>query len=160
MGQQLTTRAKGIGFEVTKVVFRGYGAPQRLQKMHDDAIERRTKLALERENEEQEQRLQDMKLEREEDRLRKRMHMEVETKDHERKLQRAAHEAKQHELENDRAAQLRHFVNIKQELGLSADQLSSYLISSEQGPPGKLVQIVAKDGSNTGNNSFIIQDSA
>merc|ERR1712087_613642 len=38
--QQLTSRAKGIGFEVTKVVFRGYGAPQRLQKMHDDALER------------------------------------------------------------------------------------------------------------------------
>ena len=33
---------------MTKVVFRGYGAPQRLQKMHDDAIERRTKLVLDR----------------------------------------------------------------------------------------------------------------
>merc|ERR1712151_184543 len=84
---QLTSRAKGIGFEVTKVVFRGYGAPQRLQRMHDDAIERRTKLALERENEEQEQQLQDMKLEREEARLRKRRQMEWETKAHERELQ-------------------------------------------------------------------------
>merc|ERR1712228_378582 len=73
---QLTSRAKGIGFEVTKVVFRGYGAPQRLQKMHDDAIERRTKLALDSENENQEQRLQDMKLAREEERLRKRQKME------------------------------------------------------------------------------------
>merc|ERR1712187_616394 len=71
---QLTTRATGIGFEVTKVVFRGYGAPQRLQKMHDDAIERRTKLALDRENEDQEQQLLDMKLVHEEERLRKRMH--------------------------------------------------------------------------------------
>merc|ERR1719386_260924 len=64
--KQLTHRAEGIGFEVTKVVFRGYGAPQRLQKMHDDAIERRTKLVLDRENQEQEQQLQDIKLEREE----------------------------------------------------------------------------------------------
>merc|ERR1711881_18276 len=70
--QQLTSRAKGIGYEVTKVVFRGYGAPQRLQKMHDDAIERRTKLALDRETEEQEQGLEDMRLEHEEERLRKR----------------------------------------------------------------------------------------
>merc|ERR1712151_1262993 len=93
--QQLTSRAQGIGFEVTKVVFRGYGAPQRLQKMHDDAIERRTKLALDRENEEQEQRLQDMKLDREEGRLRKRRQMEKETKAHERKLQQAAHELQQ-----------------------------------------------------------------
>merc|ERR1711920_500471 len=77
---QLTSRARGIGFEVTKVVFRGYGAPQRLQKMHDDAIERRTKLALERENEDQEQQLQDMKLEHEEERVRTRQRMEKETK--------------------------------------------------------------------------------
>merc|ERR1712232_144163 len=87
--QQLTTRAKGIGFEITKVVFRGYGAPSRLQKMHDDAIERRTKLALERENEDQEQHLLDMKLEHEEERLRRRRQMEMDTKEHERKLQRA-----------------------------------------------------------------------
>merc|ERR1712188_262705 len=80
---QLTSRAKGIGFEVTKVVFRGYGAPQRLQKMHDDAIERRTKLALDRENEDQEQTLQDMKIAREQERLRKRQKMEKETKAHE-----------------------------------------------------------------------------
>eukprot|EP00966_Prymnesium_polylepis_P026072 600941-Prymnesium_polylepis.2 len=46
--QNLTTRAAGLGLHVSKVVFRGYMAPQRLQKMHDDAIERRTKLVLER----------------------------------------------------------------------------------------------------------------
>merc|ERR1711908_153766 len=66
--RQLTSRAKGIGFEVTKVVFRGYGAPQRLQKMHDDAIERRTKLGLDRETEEQERGLEDLRLHREEER--------------------------------------------------------------------------------------------
>merc|ERR1712232_276671 len=63
--QQLTSRAKGIGFEVTKVVFRGYVAPDRLQKMHDDAIERRTKLALDREHEDQAQLLLDLQLDRE-----------------------------------------------------------------------------------------------
>merc|ERR1712073_167667 len=75
---QLTSRARGIGFEVTKVVFRGYGAPERLQKMHDHAIERRTKLALDSENEYQEQQLQDMKLERDQARLRKRQQIESE----------------------------------------------------------------------------------
>merc|ERR1711881_667926 len=93
--RQLTTRARGIGFEVTKVVFRGYGAPSRLQKMHDDAIEKRTKLVLERENEDQEQKMLDMKLQHEQERQRKKRHMETETREHERKLQRAAHEAKQ-----------------------------------------------------------------
>merc|ERR1712178_580685 len=90
--QQLTSRAKGIGFEVTKVVFRGYGAPQRLQKMHDDAIERRTKLALDRENEQQ-------------------------------------------EILRDRQSRLEHLANMKANLDLSGDQLASYLLASEQGPP-------------------------
>lgn len=157
---QLTSRAKGIGFEVTKVVFRGYGAPQRLQKMHDDAIERRTKLALERENEDQEQQLLDMKLEHEEERLRKRRQMETETKEHERKLHRAAHEAKQHELEQEREAHLQHLSNMKSTLGISADQLSQYLLASEQGPPSKLVQIVGNDVGRSGSSSFVIQDTA
>merc|ERR1711870_44974 len=105
---QLTSRAKGIGFEVTKVVFRGYGAPLRLQKMHDDAIERRTKLGLDRENEEQEQQLQDLKLDRENERLRKRRQMETATKTHELELQRVAHKAKQQELADKVEAQLKH----------------------------------------------------
>merc|ERR1712228_778742 len=109
---QLTSRARGIGFEVNKVVFRGYGAPQRLQKMHDDAIERRTKLALERENEEQEQQLQDLKLDRENERLRKRQQMEAATKTHELELQRAAHEAKQQELADKREAHLGHLERV------------------------------------------------
>merc|ERR1711988_1683048 len=80
--KQLTTRAQGIGFEVTKVVFRGYGAPSRLQKMHDDAIERRTKLVLERENEDQEQKMLDMRLGHEQERQRKKLQIETETKEH------------------------------------------------------------------------------
>merc|ERR1711904_590380 len=158
--QQLTSRAKGIGFEVTKVVFRGYGAPTRLQKMHDDAIERRTKLALERENQDQEQEMLDMKLEHEQERLRKRRDMETETHEHERKLQRAAHEAKQQELLEDRQAQLKHFGSLKNALEISSDQLATYLLASEQGPPAKLVQIVGKAGSESGRSSFIIQDTA
>jgi len=159
--KQLTRRAKGIGFEITKVVFRGYGAPQRLQKMHDDAIERRTKLVLERENEVQEQQLLDMKLEREQDRLRKRRQMETDAKEHERKIQRVSHEAQQLESLEKRQAQLQHLTNMKSTLGISSDQLCSYLIASEQGPPSKLVQIVGvgKDGDSAG-NSFVIQDTA
>merc|ERR1712151_13201 len=158
---QLTSRAKGIGFEVTKVVFRGYGAPQRLQKMHDDAIERRTKLALDRENENQEQGLQDMKLEHEEGRLRKRRQIEAETKAHEREIQRAAHDAKQLELSQDREAKLEHLAHMQKQLSLAGEQLASYLLASEQGPPAKLVQIVGKEGSAlSSQTSFVIQDSA
>jgi len=158
---QLTSRAKGIGFEVTKVVFRGYGAPQRLQKMHDDAIERRTKLAFDRENEHQQQGLQDMRLEHEEARLRKHRQIEAETKAHEREIQRAAHDAKQLELSQDREAKLEHLARMQKQLSLAGEQLASYLLASEQGPPAKLVQIVGKEGNAVSSQtSFVVQDSA
>jgi len=158
---QLTSRAKGIGFEVTKVVFRGYGAPQRLQKMHDDAIERRTKLAFDRENEHQQQGLQDMRLEHEEARLRKHRQIEAETKSHEREIQRAAHDAKQLELSQDREATLEHLARMQKQLSLAGEQLASYLLASEQGPPAKLVQIVGREGNAVSSQtSFVVQDSA
>jgi len=43
----LLDRCKMIGYEVSKVVFRGYYASEQLQRMHDGAIEARVKLKLE-----------------------------------------------------------------------------------------------------------------
>ena len=43
---QLTERSKSIGYNVSKVVFRGYFAHDKLQKLHDGAIELRTKLKI------------------------------------------------------------------------------------------------------------------
>ena len=60
--RQLTNRAGQCGYRINKVVYRGYGAPDRLQSMHDQAIEARTKLQLERATEEQSQELEDYKL--------------------------------------------------------------------------------------------------
>jgi hypothetical protein len=60
--RQLTVRATQNGYRINKVVYRGYGAPDRLQAMHDQAIEARTKLQLERATEEQAQGLEDFKL--------------------------------------------------------------------------------------------------
>lgn len=155
--QQLTSRSKSIGFEITKVVFRGYGAPQQLQRMHDDAIEKRTKLSLDRESQEQEQQVQDMKLQREEQRLATRRQMESDAKRHELALQR---EVKQHGLELQRLAhealvkeetekqlkQLENLVSLKRQLELSADQVTSYVIAKAQGRPEKLIQITGIDG--------------
>lgn len=62
--EQLTTRATQCGYKIDKVVYRGYGAPASLQQMHDQAIESRTKLKLQRATEEQAQQLEDFKLER------------------------------------------------------------------------------------------------
>jgi len=151
--RQLTSRAACIGFEVTKVVFRGYGAPQRLQQMHDDAIEKRTKLALGRETEEQEQQLEDMRLKRKEERLQIQWKMETDTKAHEREIQRAAHEANQQEQQEQRQAQLEHLRRLKSDLGISGDRLAAYLLAMEQGAPEKLIQIVGKEAGGTGSGT-------
>lgn len=150
--KQLAHRAKAIGFEVTKVVFRGYFAPLRLQKMHDDAIERRTKLALERETEDQEQQLLDMKLDKEEDRERRRRQMETDAKAHEREMQKLTFDAFQEEQRLERNAKHAHLLWMQKELGVPGDQLSSYLLAMEQGPPAKLIQINGC-GKNAGGSS-------
>lgn len=61
---QLVSRAEQCGYRINKVVYRGYGAPESLQRMHDEAIESRTRLQLERATQEQAQDLEDRKLER------------------------------------------------------------------------------------------------
>ena len=61
--RQLAGRASQCGYRINKVVYRGYGAPERLQQMHDQAIEARTKLQLERATEQQAQDLESFKLE-------------------------------------------------------------------------------------------------
>lgn len=62
---QLTSRAEQCGYRINKVVYRGYGAPESLQRMHDEAIESRTRLQLDRATQQQAQDLEDFKLERE-----------------------------------------------------------------------------------------------
>lgn len=61
---QLLQRAKQTGYEIAKIVYRGYRAPANIQEMHDAAIESRTRLALERDTEQQAQELADYKLDR------------------------------------------------------------------------------------------------
>ncbi len=62
--KQLISRAEQIGYRVNRVVYRGYGAKASLEQMHDQAIESRTKLQLEKATEQQAQELEDLKLER------------------------------------------------------------------------------------------------
>ncbi len=61
---QLTARADQCGYRINKVVYRGYGAPENLQRMHDEAIESRTRLQLERATRQQAEELEDFKQER------------------------------------------------------------------------------------------------
>lgn len=95
----LTARAQTIGYRIAKVVYRGYLAGAKLQSMHDEAIEARTRLRLESETEAQAQRIEDEKLGREAERQRMRQEMdrreaahalEVERMRHEEEMRRAA----------------------------------------------------------------------
>ena len=65
---QLTTRAKRIGYHITKVVYRGYEASATLQATHDHAVQTRTHIRLNKEAEEKEQILLQFKLKREKQR--------------------------------------------------------------------------------------------
>merc|ERR1719316_487200 len=62
----LSSRLEQIGTNLLKVVYRGYGAADALQKMHDEAIARRTKLRLESDaaREEQEKRAMELRCRR------------------------------------------------------------------------------------------------
>eukprot|EP00732_Lithocolla_globosa_P004535 Lithocolla_globosa_v1_NODE_4235_length_1482_cov_9.309741.p1 type:complete len:473 gc:universal NODE_4235_length_1482_cov_9.309741:41-1459(+) len=79
---QLVMEAKLMGYQVTKVAFRGYAASPTLQGMTDLAIEKRTQLTLDREREEQEQLLNDFKLKREVQRARQEQAKEKEQTAH------------------------------------------------------------------------------
>ena len=59
---QLNQLSKRIGYETTKVVFRGYHTSTQLQRLHDRAVERRTNLKVQMEAEQQSQDLTDSKL--------------------------------------------------------------------------------------------------
>jgi hypothetical protein len=91
--RQLTSRAVQCGYRVNKVVYRGYGAPQALQQMHDQAIEARTKLQLERATEQQAQDLEDYKLGSQIARSSKRRGEQAAEVEHDLELARRRHEA-------------------------------------------------------------------
>ena len=88
----LTMRAQRIGYQINKVVYRGYTAGKTLQSMHDGAIETRTRLKLEAETEDQAQELADLKLTREAARAAQRQAMETQQTEHAVRLKRLEHD--------------------------------------------------------------------
>jgi len=76
--ENLCARAKHIGYNITKVVFRGFQAGDKLQQMHDNAIQERTRLRLKEETEEQAQRAEDIRLHAEQRRAAKQADLEAE----------------------------------------------------------------------------------
>jgi len=137
---QLTQRAQRIGYTINKVVYRGYHASDKLQQMHDRAIESRTSLKLEGETEEQSQRLADMKLSKELERSKRRQDMLESEKTHEIKMENLKHESvlKMKKAEEVQANENRlNFLNKMKEMGVD---LTKYLICQYQNPD-KIIKI-------------------
>ncbi|QQE13475.1 hypothetical protein JD969_08465 [Planctomycetota bacterium] len=88
----LIARTKRIGYQVNKVVYRGYEANPKLQAMHDHAIETRTALQLEAETEQQAQELADLKLTREADREKQQRALEQKRTEHDQLMKQLAHQ--------------------------------------------------------------------
>ncbi len=80
--RQLVGRASQCGYRINKVVYRGYGAPERLQQMHDQAIEGRTRLQLDRATEQQAQDLENFRLDSQLLRAGKRRHEQTAEVEH------------------------------------------------------------------------------
>jgi hypothetical protein len=89
----LLTRSERIGYRVNKVVYRGYVASDKLQAMHDSAIESRTALKLEAETERQAQELADLKLAREGERDAQRRQLQQAQTAHDVQLKQLQHDA-------------------------------------------------------------------
>lgn len=100
--RQLASRAQQCGYRINKVVYRGYGAPDALQKMHDEAIEARTKLQLQRATEQQAQDLENYKLDCQITRASKRRQEQSSEVDHDLEMVRRRQAA---ELTQQEAAQ-------------------------------------------------------
>jgi hypothetical protein len=109
----LVGRAERIGYRINKVVYRGYAANPKLQLMHDNAIEARTKLRLEAETERQAQELADLRLEREAQRCKQRQEMEEAETAHQTRLKASAFEEalRQKRLEQERELTARRAVS-------------------------------------------------
>jgi hypothetical protein len=91
--RQLNGRASQCGYRINKVVYRGYGAPERLQQMHDQAIEARTRLQLDRATEQQAQDLENFRLDSQLLRARKRRQEQSAEVEHELELGHTKQEA-------------------------------------------------------------------
>ncbi|MEN0062868.1 MAG: hypothetical protein AAGA48_12010 [Myxococcota bacterium] len=130
---QLVSRATQCGYRIDKVVYRGYGAPPALQRLHDEATESRVRLQLERATQQQAEELEDFKLdrrlsradkEREEERSRTELDLELQTKRNTVARQRARLDAEQTEAvaEARDARQRRHLAELS-ELGVDLTKL-------------------------------------
>jgi len=88
---QLNSRIPSLGYEVTKVIYRGYDASLALQHMHEKAIETRTQIRLKTESEKQEQELENYRLQCKQQRTTQELELERQKVEHTRAMSEITH---------------------------------------------------------------------
>ncbi|BDS06829.1 hypothetical protein NT6N_18690 [Oceaniferula spumae] len=139
--QALTKGAERIGYRISKVVYRGYAATDKLQAMHDNAIETRTRLVLETEIEHQQQELTDLKQTREHERAAEQRQEEERTQQHlldQTKKQHQQDLAFKKELQANEKAHQEELLHLQQEewnhLKTLGTDLTAVLVAKEHNP--------------------------
>lgn len=174
---QLMQRSAAMGYQVTKVVFRGIQASETLARMNNEAITARTSLRLQLETEEQAQKLADHKLQKEAERSKLRQQMEQEERHHKIDLERKQHEETMRQRRQEAAGtaevqrvaneeRLRveaaaHLIELKKRQDLDAQSeahlkalagmgvnLTSYLVAQYQ-PPDKIIRVQGDGAAST-----------
>ena len=122
---QLLHRAEQSGYQINNVVYRGYGAPESLQKMHDEAIAARTSLQLDKDTEKQTQELEDYRLRCQVERSDRRRLEQTTEVEHDLMLQEKRKNAELEALQLQQQAKLelrRKESELQQEISLRRDQ--------------------------------------
>jgi len=130
--QQLVASLRKIGMEIEKVVFRGYDAPASLQRLHDNAIEKRTAMALAKEQDEEQQCQADFKLRCQTERAEQQAKLEMGRCNHELEIKQKTAEAAQARKKAEYDLELNRLRQIK-ELDTNTD-IGKYLIAKECQP--------------------------
>eukprot|EP01124_Arcella_intermedia_P024263 TRINITY_DN4041_c0_g1_i1.p1 TRINITY_DN4041_c0_g1~~TRINITY_DN4041_c0_g1_i1.p1 ORF type:complete len:454 (-),score=118.71 TRINITY_DN4041_c0_g1_i1:35-1396(-) len=88
---QTHTRFSALGYDLTKVIYRGYDSSKALQHMHEMAIETRTQLRLKAEAEKEEQELENHRLECKQKRTAQELELERQKLEHTRSVNEVNH---------------------------------------------------------------------
>jgi len=104
----LASRMAQTGFELLKIVYRGYSAGDALQTMHDQAIAKRTKLKLEADTRQMEQAHMSMELGCKQERSKAEMELEAAGRKHQSEMVALESEQCRQAADADHAQSLRH----------------------------------------------------
>jgi len=110
---QLKQSGLNIGYNIDRVVFRGYTAPMALQRMHDSAIERRTALTLQKETEAEEQSMADFRLTKESERAARQQKLEMDKLSHDIAMKEKTADAEAVRRRQEHALELQRLTDIK-----------------------------------------------